>query len=76
MTNENVNDEVNQLEETFLQNLLDRRVLLTKKLILTEKFEIMYIELASSDNSDICIIKGEEVPLKNFLIYLIIAAQI
>ena len=76
ITNENVNDEVNQLEETFLQNLLDRRILLTKKLILTEKFEIMYIELASPNNSDICIVKGEEISLKNFLIYLIIAAQI
>ena len=36
----------------------------------------MYIELASNENSDICIVKGEQVPLKNFLIYLIIAAQI
>ena len=76
ITNENVNEEVNQLEENFLQNLLDRRVLLTKKLILTEKFEIMYIELVSPNNPDICIVKGEEIPLKNFLICLIIAAQI
>ena len=41
ITYENVNQEVNQLEENFLQKLLDRRALLTKQLILTEKFELM-----------------------------------
>ena len=66
ITNENINEQVNQLEENFLQNLLDRRVSLTKKLILTEKFELMYIELISPNNHDIYIVKREEIPLKNF----------
>jgi hypothetical protein len=39
-----VNEEVNKLKETFLQNLLDRRVLF-KKINLSEKVEIIYIQL-------------------------------
>ena len=63
------------IDEIFVQNLLDRRLLLSKKLILLEKFYSLYINCVEEDNKEICNVKGVSIPLKNFLISMLIASQ-
>lgn len=63
------------INEMILKNLFDKRLLLSKKIMLLEKFYIMYKDCADSEDSEICNVKNTQMPLKNFLISLIIASQ-
>ena len=63
------------IDEMFLTHLLNRRLLLTKKLILFEKFYYMF-SLCKYDNvNQTCVLKDTTFPIKHFLITLIIASQ-
>ena len=63
------------IDEMFLTHLLNRRLLLTKKLILFEKFYYMFSLCKYDDVNQTCVIKETTFPIKHFLITLIIASQ-
>ena len=63
---QNLMDEVNDI---LLKNVLDRRLLLTKKIMLTEKFYDVIIESSSSPNGQI-INNGKEICIKGEIISL------
>ena len=67
------------IDDLFLSHLLDRRFLLTKKLILFEKFYVIYTSYKPKEsfdcNNDMLIIQGVPFPIKHLLISFIIAAQ-
>jgi hypothetical protein len=75
---QNLMDEVNDI---LLKNVLDRRLLLTKKIMLTEKFYDVIIESSSSPNGqiinngkEICI-KGEKISLEELLKTLLLVSH-
>lgn len=74
-TTNSIKEEEINIDEIFMQNLLDRRLLLSKKMFLLEKFYLTYRGNVCEDNEEMCIIKGVEIPLKHFLISMVIAAQ-
>ena len=63
---QNLMDEVNDI---LLKNVLDRRLLLTKKIMLTEKFYDVIIESSSIPNGQI-INNGKEICIKGEIISL------
>ena len=69
-TTQNLMDEVNEI---LLKNVLDRRLLLTKKIMLTEKFYEVIMESISQPNGELSkdgkaiLLKGEIISFEEFL---------
>ena len=80
--NENNTDNIMaDVNEILLQNILDRRLLLTKKIIITEKFFDVFMEINLLDykdifdNNGICEIKGTKISIENFLKCLLLSGH-
>ena len=65
--NDNTSNLMEEVNEILLKNVLDRRLLLTKKIMLTERFYDVIIESTSSPNGEI-IQKGKAICLKGEII--------
>ena len=63
----NTSNLMEEVNEILLKNVLDRRLLLTKKIMLTERFYDVIIESTSSPNGEI-IQKGKAICLKGEII--------
>ena len=79
--NDNTQNLMDEVNEILLKNVLDRRLLLTKKIMLTERFYDVIMESISSPNGEIMkdgkaiCLKGEIIPLEELLKTLLLVSH-
>ena len=80
--NENNTDNImSDVNEILLQNILDRRLLLTKKIIITERFFDVFIGINIFDykdifdNNGICDLRGAKISIEYFLKCLLLSGH-
>ena len=73
------NELMNDLNETLLKNILDRRLLLTKKIVITEKFFEIFLECdifnIQIKKDSICKLKGETIRVDELLKCLLLTSH-
>jgi hypothetical protein len=73
------NELMNDLNETLLKNILDRRLLLTKKIVITEKFFEIFLECdifnIQINKDSTCKLKGEIIRVDELLKCLLLTSH-
>ena len=79
ITNNESNELMNDLNEILLKNILDRRLLLTKKIVITEKFFEIFLECdifnIQINKDSTCKLKGEIIRVDELLKCLLLTSH-
>jgi len=65
----------NPIDEKIFENICQRRIMLTKKLLIVERFSDLYEKCVVKDNDRVFVVKGKLLTLKEFLWSMKISAN-